>query len=46
MKDSSLRNQGNGVEVDPLPEDDIVYHLVSLHSTLHLNVEDLKVLSS
>jgi hypothetical protein len=41
MKDGSLGNQGNGVEVDPFPEDDVVHHLVSLHSTLHLNVEDL-----
>ena len=41
MEDGGLGNQGNGVEIDPLPEDDIVYHLVSLHTTLHLNVEDL-----
>ena len=46
MKDSSLGNQGDGVEVDPLPEDDVVHHLVSLHSALHLNIEDLQVLSS
>ena len=41
MVDGGLSNQGNGVEVDPLPEDDIIDHLVSLHTTLHLNVEDL-----
>ena len=44
--DGGLRYQGDGVEVDPLPEDDVVRHLVGLHLALHLNVEDLQVLGS
>ncbi len=46
MVHSGLRNQGNGVQVDPLPKDDLICHLVSLHFALHLDVEDLQVLSS
>lgn len=44
--DGGLGYQGNGVEVDPLPEHDLVCHLVSLHLALHLDVEDLDVFTS
>ena len=37
-----LRHQGDHVLRDPLPEDDVVRHGVSLHLGLHLNVEDLQ----
>ena len=43
---SCLCDKCNGVQVDPLPEDDIICHLVCFHLALHLNVEDLQVLSS
>ena len=43
--DGCLCYQGNSVEIDPLPEDDIIGHLVSLHPTLHFNVEDLEALA-
>ena len=33
--------QGDGVEVDPLPEGDVLHHLMGLHLALHLYVEDL-----
>ena len=45
MVDSGLRDESYGVEVDPLPEDDVVRHLMCLHLALHLNVEDLQVLA-
>ena len=44
--DGGLCHQGDGVEIDPLPKDDVIGHLVCLHTTLHLNVEDLKTLAS
>ena len=43
--DGSLGYQGDGVEVDPLPEGDFLHHLVGLHLALHLNVEDLQTLA-
>ena len=47
MVDSGLRDESYGVEVDPLPEDDIVRHLMFLYHALHLNVvEDLQFLAS
>ena len=36
-----LGNQGNRLEVDPLPEDHFICHCVCLHLALHLNVEYL-----
>jgi len=44
--DSSVSGQGNCVDGDPLPELNILSHRVSLHLTLHLNVEDLQCLPS
>ena len=44
--DGGLCNQGDGVEVDPLPERDVLDHLVGLHLALHLNVEYLETLCS
>ena len=44
--DGGLGNQGDGVEVDPLPERDVLDHLVGLHLALHLYVEYLETLSS
>lgn len=46
MVDRSLGNQGDSVEIDPLPEGDIFNHLMSLHFTLHLYIEYLQALSS
>lgn len=46
MEDSGFRHQGNGIQVDPPPKDDVIGHLVSLHFALHLDVEDLQVLAS
>ena len=46
MEDGGLCDKGDGVQVDPLPEDDLVHHLMCLHLTLHLYVEDLEVLAS
>ena len=40
--DGGLRHQGDHVLGDPLPEDHVVRHGVSLHLGLHLNVEDLQ----
>ena len=45
MVDSGLRDESYGVEVDPLPEDDVVCHLMYLHLAFHLNVVDLQVLA-
>ena len=39
-----LRHQGHHVLGDPLPEDDVIRHGVSLHLRLHLDIEDLKCL--
>ena len=44
--DGGLGNQGNGVEVDPLPEHDVLHHLMGLHLALHLNIEYLQTLPS
>ncbi len=46
MIDCGLSDEGNGVEVDPFPEDYIICHLVCLHFALHLNVENLEIFSS
>ncbi len=46
MENGGLCNEGDGVQVDPLPEYDLVCHLVCLHFALHLNVEDLQTLAS
>lgn len=40
--DSRIRHQGNSVYRYPLPEHDLLCHRVSLHLTLHLDVEDLQ----
>ena len=45
MVDCCLSDEGDGVEADPLPEDDVVGHVVSLHLGLHLDVEDLEGLT-
>lgn len=37
-----LGHQGQRVQRDPLPEDHILSHCVSLHLALHLNVKDLQ----
>lgn len=42
--DGGLGYQGNGVQVHPLPEGHVLHHLVGLHLTLHLNVENLEIL--
>ena len=44
--DSGLSDQSNGVDSDPLPEDDILGHDVVLHLGLEVEVEDLELLSS
>ena len=44
--DGGLGDEGDGVEVDPLPEGHVLHHLVCLHLALHLNVEDLQALPS
>ena len=47
MVDSGLRDESYGVEVDPLPEDDVVHHLMFFYHALHHNVvEDLQFLAS
>ena len=38
--------QGDGVETDPLPEGDVFNHLMSLHLTLHFDIEYLETLTS
>lgn len=40
--DSRICHQGDSVHRYPLPEHDILGHGVSLHFTLHLDVEDLQ----
>ena len=42
MVDAGLGYQGDGVEADPLPEDDSLRHVVGFHFALHLQIEDLK----
>ena len=47
MVDSGLRDESYGVQVDPIPEDDVVRHLMFLYHALQLNVvEDLQFLAS
>ena len=42
VKDRGLGHQSDGVQRDPLPEDDVVGHYVGLHLGLHLDVENLQ----
>lgn len=42
MINGRVRDQSQGVQGDPLPEDDVVRHGVSLHLGLHFDVEDLE----
>ena len=44
--DVGLGYQGDGVQADPLPEDDTLRHVVRLHLAFHLQVEDLKCTAS
>lgn len=44
--DSGFRDKSYRVQVNPLPEYDVISHLVCLHLALHLDVEDLQVLAS
>ena len=41
---SGVCDKCDGVEADPLPEGDVVCHVVGLHLGLHLDVEDLESL--
>ena len=42
MEDARLRHEGDRVQRDPLPEDNVVRHRVRLHLRLHLDVENLE----
>ncbi len=42
VEDGLLGDEGDRLDVDPLPEDDVLRHRVRLHHRLHLDVEDLQ----
>ena len=46
MEDGVFGDKPDGVDRDPLPEDDILGQVVCLHLGLHLNIEYLQSLAS